>query len=94
MTTCIWCRNDHDGEGALCDDCQRRLIDRVGTTSGRCPHCRIRFVWSAPVRIKRAACPHCHSPLRQTTHLWQGATQAIRAPEIHGKGRIPVGVRS
>ena len=99
MKACIWCSVPHDAPESLCDECQEKMLDgrlKIGqdVTSGRCPHCQVRFVWTVPVRLKRSLCPRCYSPLRQTTRLWQGETEAIRHPGIRGQGRLPVGVES
>lgn len=88
-----------EGKGkqlGICDEC----IDKIesgqicvdsGSTSGRCPSCNIRFIWDSPVRLNKALCPLCHTPLRRTTHLFkQGATIEIKRPHTKTGHNPPI----
>ena len=36
---------------------------------GKCRRCRVRWVWTKTMPLKRAYCPDCGSKLEQTTHM-------------------------
>ena len=42
---------------------------RRGETQGKCPTCRVRFIWKGRPRLYRALCSKCGTPLEQTTHV-------------------------
>jgi hypothetical protein len=104
-TICAWCNqimtDTGDGNGStlsVCDCCLEKLYKGEitlghGFTSGRCVHCNIRYVWNDPIRLTRVLCPKCHKPLKLTSRLFRGPTEPLIYPEIHGPGRIPVGVK-
>jgi hypothetical protein len=102
---CAWCSSEmgetNTGEGitqGICDECLERLYNGEiavgrGFLAGRCVHCNTRFIWNDPINPKRALCPKCGLPLKQTSRLFRGQTEPLVCPKIHGPGRIPVGIR-
>lgn len=103
---CAWCGEDMGdggpGEGTTHGICERCLEDAEnnlislgrGFTSGRCVACNVRYVWSDPIMLRRACCPHCGRPLKATTHLFRGRTEPLVRPAVQGPGRLPAGVRT
>lgn len=55
--------------------------DYPSERTGRCRKCNIRFIWDKKLgSLKEMQCPHCQTPLSQTTHLFKGETQKLSSP--------------
>lgn len=75
---------------------------RRRTTTGKCPHCRVRFEWEGLPLLRDALCHNCLKPLKQTSRAlgWpmngeKPRTSVLLAvewkDEDQGEGGEPIG---